>query len=195
MRAMDLVCTIPEIDARKVAVAGHSRLGWASVIASAYDERFALCCPNAGGSKPITLVPNLLWPAWFTPELTNWTSVAKCNMSPAAAEKQRGGKPLPPFEQASLIGCIAPRALHIGTSTRDASAPPGICFGTAKSVEPVYRLFGGTNFPDKSRMLAEKPFFGDISWHCKKGDHSLTREDWAAYIADARRIFQMERQK
>lgn len=146
--------------------------------------------PNAGGSKPITLVPNLLWPAWFAPELTNWTSIAKYNMSPAAAEKQRGGKPLPPFEQASLIGCIAPRALHIGTSTRDASAPPGICFGTAKSVEPVYRLFGGTNFPDKSRMLAGKPFFGDISWHCKKGDHSLTREDWAAYIADARRIFQ-----
>lgn len=47
-------------------------------------------------------------------------------------------------------------------------------------------------FPDKSRMLAGKPFFGDISWHCKKGDHSLTREDWAAYIADARRIFQMD---
>ena len=48
-------------------------------------------------------------------------------------------------------------------------------------------------FPDESRMLAGKPFFGDISWHCKKGDHSLTREDWAVYIADARRIFQMER--
>jgi len=195
MRAMDLVCTIPEIDARKVVVAGHSRLGWASVIAAAYDERFAMCCPNAGGSKPITLVPNLLWPAWFAPELTNWTSVAKYNMSPDAAEKQRGGKPLPPFEQASLIGCIAPRALHIGTSTRDVSAPPGICFGTAKSVEPVYRLFGKTNFPDESQMLAGKPFLGDISWHCKEGDHSLTREDWSAYIADARRVFRMERQK
>ena len=188
MRVMDLFESMPEIDARKVAVTGLSRLGWASVITAAYDERFAMCCPNAGGCKPLVCVPNLCWPAWFAPELTNWTAIGKYNLSSSEAAKLRTDKPAPPFEQMSLIGCIAPRALHIGTSTRDVSAPPNMSFGTVKAVEPVYRLFGGTTFPGEDRMLVAEPFLGDISWHCKEGTHSLTREDWSAYITDAKRV-------
>ena len=38
-------------------------------------------------------------------------------------------------------------------------------------------------------MLMAEPFLGDVSYHCKEGVHSLMDEDWAAYIADALRVF------
>ena len=41
-------------------------------------------------------------------------------------------------------------------------------------------------------MLRPEPFFGDVSWHCKPGPHSIAREDWAAFLAGAKRRFGME---
>lgn len=189
MRTMDLLETIPEIDAGKVAVAGQSRLAKVAVITAAYDSRFKLCCPNDGGCKTLTLVPNLLFPRWFNPELTNWTSIVKSGLSSAETAKLRGARPPIPFDQYSLIGCIAPRALYLGASHDDVYAPPDLHFAAVKGVSPVWRLFGKTHVPPDDRMLVPEPFFGDISWHCKPGPHSITRVDWAHYLDRARLLF------
>lgn len=191
MRVLDLLETLPEIDARKVAVAGQSRLAKAAVITAAYDERFAMCCPNAGGCKTLTLVPNLRFPAWFAPEMTNWTAIAASGLSAVETSKLRNGKPIPPFDEYSLIACIAPRAIHLGTSTKDIYAPPDVHFAAVKAVEPVWRLFGGKIFPSADRMLVSEPFIGDISWHCKEGIHSITCEDWKAYLLSAAKVFNL----
>lgn len=188
-RALDLLETMPEIDARRVAVAGHSRLASAAVVAAAFDARFALCCASGGGGKSLALVPNLKFPAWFAPGLRRWTALADSALPPDEAARRRGGLPLPPFDQAALLGCIAPRALHLCTSDGDVYAPPEVQFDAVRAVSSVYRLFGATALPGPSAAGAEEPFLGDVSWHCKRGPHSITREDWAAFLAGAKRRF------
>ena len=189
MRTMDLLETIPEIDAAKVAVAGQSRLAKVAVITAAYDPRFRLCCPNDGGCKTLALVPNLMFPRWFVPALTNWTAIGKSGLSSAETAKLRGAKPPLPFDQFSLIGCVAPRALYLGASREDVYAPPDLHFAAVKASLPVWRLYGKTRFPPDAAMLSPEPFFGDISWHCKPGPHSITRVDWAHYLDFASALF------
>jgi hypothetical protein len=54
-RIADYVTTLPEIDAKRLAVVGHSRLGKTAILAAAFDERFSIAIPNnagCGGTAP-----------------------------------------------------------------------------------------------------------------------------------------------
>ena len=50
-------------------------------------------------------------------------------------------------------------------------------------------FYGKTRVPADAHMLDPEPFFGDISWHCKSGPHSLTRVDWAHYLDFAAKLW------
>ena len=189
MRTLDLLETLPEIDATRAAVVGQSRLAKVAVITAAFDARFGLCCPNDGGCKTLSLVPNLMFPHWFAPGLRAWTEIGKSGLSSAETAKLRGEKPPLPFDQSSLVGCIAPRVVHFGASSHDIYAPPDLPFATLRDAASVWRLFGKTNVPPDERLLDFEPFFGDLSWHCKFGPHSINRTDWRHYMESARRAF------
>lgn len=87
---------------------------------------------------------------------------------------------------ALCIGALAGRAR---AECIEESDLPGGALPAAQAVAPVYRLFGADRLPPPAALHSRQPFHGDVSWHCKHGPHSISREDWAAFLANAKRLF------
>lgn len=85
--------------------------------------------------------------------------------------------------------CIAIVAGIAHAERISASDLPGGALPAAQAVANVYRLFGADRLPPPAALHSPQPFIGDVSWHCKHGLHSISREDWTAFLANAKRLF------
>jgi hypothetical protein len=50
MRAVDYLCALPEVNARRIAIAGHSRNGKQALLAAAFDERISAVVASSGNT-------------------------------------------------------------------------------------------------------------------------------------------------
>ncbi len=181
-RILDYLATDPAVDARRVALIGHSRLGKTALWAGAQDPRFAVVFASCSGEMGAALARRdfgetiddiaTKFGYWFAPNFQRYV----------------GHWDELPVDAHLLIALNAPRPVFITGGSRDLWADPRGEFLAVAAAGPIYRLLGRkdagtTEPPPPDTTLAA----GDLAFREHAGGHAITAEDWQAFLEFAGR--------
>ena len=180
-RIADYLETESAVDAKKLAVIGHSRLGKTSLWAGAQDQRFGVVISNNSGEGgaaimrrnfgETTAVITKAFPHWFTKTYTSYA----------------GNEAACPIDKHMLISLAAPRAIYIASAVQDEWADPKGEFLSGLHAEPAFALFGHKGYGVTEQPAIDQPVGDRIGYHVRTGKHDVTDFDWTQYLKFAKR--------
>jgi len=175
-RLMDVLVQQPNVDAEHVAVLGHSRLGKTSLWAGATDPRFGIVIVNNSGCGGAALERrnfgetvariNTSFPHWFCPKFKDY------NQNESAM----------PFDQHTIVACIAPRPVYIASATKDLWADPKGEYLSGWFASPVYKLLGYNGLPSETPPAPDTNVGDRVGYHNRTGPHDILSFDWHQYM-------------
>lgn len=183
-RVLDYLETDTQVDARRVAVIGHSRLGKAALWAGATDQRFALtipvnsgCCGAALSNRKIGETVECVndhFPYWFNGNFLQFGN-----------REQRM-----PFDQHFAVALCAPRAVYIASASEDNWADQRGEYLGGWNANPVYALYGLKGVAADQLPAIDHPVTdGQIAYHIRTGRHAVLPFDWEHFLQFANKVF------
>lgn len=185
-RVLDYFETDKAVDAKQVGIAGHSRYGKASLVAMAYDFRFAIGYISSSGESGAKLYRRN-----FGEPIGNIAGTGESHWMAGNFLKYDG--PLTesdlPVDAHELIALCAPRPVFIGAGATegDGWADARGMFLAEVAAGPVYRLLGNkdlgtTEFPPIETALTS----GELAFRQHSGGHT-PGPNWPTFLTFAGR--------
>jgi hypothetical protein len=175
---MDYLETDKDVDAKRVAIMGVSRLGKTVLWAGARDERFAMVIASCSGEGGGALsrrnygetIKHLTEPTRFPYQF--------------CANYRKYGDQVDrfPVDAHMLIALIAPRPVLLQTGDTDVWSDPKGEFLAAVAAEPVFRLFGKQTLGTDQMPKAGEPILHTLGYAMHAGGHGTIPSDWELFL-------------
>lgn len=169
-RLVDVARELPEVDANRITVAGHSRLGKAALWAAANDERIGTVFANnagCGGTAPARHPVGETLPQ-MADAFPHWVR-AKAN-------------PIP-FDQHHLMACIAPRKLYVASADQDIWADPVGTYIALTHAATLWLEPMAWPTPREMWHCIAPIHHLSIGHHLREGAHEWLVEDWRQFFS------------
>lgn len=176
-RILDFLATDPRIDAKRVGIIGHSRLGKTVLWAGATDPRWAIVFSSCSGEMGAALARRD-WGESVDDMAANFPWQFAGNF-----QKYAGHWNDLPVDAHMLIALSAPRPVFITGGTTDQWADPKGEFLAEVAAGPVYRLLGQPDLGVAELPALDTPVIGgSLGFHYHTGGHTITPADWKAFL-------------
>jgi hypothetical protein len=176
-RLIDYFETDAAVDAKRVAVIGHSRLGKTALWLGAQDARVALVFSSCSGEMGASLArrdfgetvddvaANFPW--WFAGNF----------------QKYAGHWNDMPVDTHMLIALNAPHPVFVTGGTEDQWADPRGEFLAEVAAGPVYRLVGKKDLGTSEFPPTDTPLLtGELAFNYHTGAHTITAAEWKTFL-------------
>jgi hypothetical protein len=182
---MDYLETDKQVDAKKVALFGVSRLGKTVLWTGASDERFGMVIASCSGEGGAAIsrrqygetIKHMIAPTRYFYQFAG--NRAKYGDDPTTC----------PIDAHMLVSLIAPRPLLLQTGDTDYWSDPKGEFAAAVAAEPVYQLFGKKGLETTEWPVAGTPILNDLGYYIHSGGHGSLPADFDIYLAFIKKHF------
>jgi len=165
-RAVDYLVTDPTVDASKIAITGVSRLGQATLLAGALDERIALSAPVAAGSALRYSGQQLGGPMMLGQGILEIVNQNTYWFGPRFADFKNQPYKLP-SDMNWMPALTAPRLFIMCNSLMDQYGRAYAVEQTYLSAQPVFDFLGVSD---------------NLGLSFRPGMHGITSDDWSALL-------------
>lgn len=175
-RAMDYLETDKNVDAKRVAILGVSRLGKTVLWAGAHDTRFAAVIASCSGEGGAALSRRQYG------ETIKHLAVRYGYQFAGNYAKFGDNVHAFPVDAHMLLALIAPRPVLLQTGDKDFWSDPKGEFLAAVAAEPVYRLLGKEGLNTQEMPPAGQSILHTIGYYMHAGGHGTIPSDWEVFL-------------
>ncbi|MES2332670.1 MAG: acetylxylan esterase [Bacteroidota bacterium] len=178
-RVMDYFETDQQVDAKRIALQGTSRLGKTVLWAGAHDTRFKMVIASCSGEGGAAISRRN-----YGENIKHITDTSRYYYQFAPAYHAYANKVNSlPFDSHALVALMAPRPLLLQTGDTDYWSDPKGEFLAAVAAEPVYALFGAKG-PGTTVMpeAGDTSLMNKLGCYMHKGGHGTIPADWPLFI-------------
>jgi dienelactone hydrolase len=140
-RAVDLLASLPNVDARRIGVIGHSLGGHNSMFVAAFEPRLRAVVTSCGFNS---------FAKYYGGNLTGWSHKG---YMPRIAEMFEKSPAKMPFDFTEVLGALAPRSVFINAPLHDANFEVSGVRDCVNAARPVYERV----FRAGTRLVVEHP--------------------------------------